>query len=235
MGRRAPRGGTAAQAVLPPPVEDALGADCRRALPQSGPALRAHPRALRRQVARLWCADMAARLLLLVLSVVALLACGGGATLLDGGAGGGSATGGGLATGGGAATGGGGGFALPPWDGGLPRVQCRFIDDCPGQSRCSVTAPGGLCNGCGGAADCPLGTTCSQTAVCVRGCTRDADCGTGMQCTVQGICGFRSCSSTSACAPYTCSSGLCRRPTCSATTSCPAPLNCVDGGVCVEP
>ncbi len=143
-------------------------------------------------------------------------------------AGGGTSTGGG----GGTSTGGGGGTTSP-----LATVQCRTNADCPGQSTCTTTAPGGVCNGCGSSADCPGATDCGSFAACVLSCTTDPDCGGARRCTTAGLCAIRTCSPTTACpAPYVCSSatgsGLCQRPACAG--GCPAPLTCT-GTVCVEP
>lgn len=122
----------------------------------------------------------------------------------------------------------------PPLDAGYSQVQCRSAPDCPGQSTCTVTAPGGVCNGCGSINDCPSGTDCGTFGACTRDCTVDADCGGALRCTGNGLCAIRSCSASNPCpAPYLCgTSNLCQRPTCG--SGCPAPFTCV-GTVCVEP
>lgn len=120
----------------------------------------------------------------------------------------------------------------------LGPVQCAPSMPCGlGAGFCNETAPGGVCM-CGGASDCPSGTSCdSDFGVCVRDCRTSADCSAGMGC-VASTCRALRCSDAAPCpAPYVCSSstsGLCQRPSCSGGARCPAPMRC-DRSVCVEP
>ncbi len=117
-----------------------------------------------------------------------------------------------------------------------PPGQCKSDGDCgPGQT-CTMTAPGGLCAGCGTADDCPdpLAFECFM-GTCQRICIEDTDCPAGYECKSVGRCGLIACSS--ACPPpYVCDGGFCRRPACSNTPpECPAAMTCGQDDVCVEP
>lgn len=117
----------------------------------------------------------------------------------------------------------------------LGPVDCGGTRTCPGISSCSVTAPGGVCNGCGSDTDCPTGTTCGQAGACVRDCTTDAQCSAGKRCNTQGLCVLRACSAQVLCpAPYDCSGNFCRRPACGPGNTCPGTMTCA-AGVCIEP
>jgi hypothetical protein len=118
----------------------------------------------------------------------------------------------------------------------LGPVDCRVEADCPGLSSCTVTAPGGVCNGCGTDDDCPTGTTCGQVGACVRDCNTDAECSVGKRCNQNGQCVIRQCSVSVQCpAPYVCGGSLCQRPACGVGGTCPAPMTCGTGNICVEP
>lgn len=119
----------------------------------------------------------------------------------------------------------------------LGPVDCRVEADCPGLSSCNVSAPGGVCNGCGSDNDCPTGTSCGQVGACVRDCVNDGDCSAGKRClTGSGVCAIRQCSAQSPCpAPYVCVGTLCQRPPCGSGGSCPAPMTCGATNICVEP
>ena len=72
-------------------------------------------------------------------------------------------------------------------------IDCAIDSDCPGLSRCSETVPGGACNGCWEADDCPPGTRCTQLGACVRDCTADSECSRGEHCLPGvGRCAIRS-------------------------------------------
>lgn len=116
-----------------------------------------------------------------------------------------------------------------------PRGQCAGSSDCPGALLCAESAPGGICNGCGGE-PCPEGTACNQFGACSRDCAGDDECPVGMRChPSQDICALVVCALNADCeAPYVCDAGFCRRPACDAASPCPASFACV-GGVCVEP
>jgi hypothetical protein len=117
-----------------------------------------------------------------------------------------------------------------------PAGQCRSDGDCgPGQT-CTMTAPGGLCAGCGTADDCPdpLAFECFM-GTCQRTCSEDTDCPAGYECKSVGRCGLIACSGSCP-PPYVCSGGFCRRPACSGTPpECPAGMTCGQDDVCVEP
>ena len=110
-------------------------------------------------------------------------------------------------------------------------VQCRNDGECGGAMTCNMSAPGGICSGCGtckGWLECYAGS-------CVRDCYHDGECNAGFRCSSTDRCVLRACDAATPCpAPYTCgASGFCARPTCPAG-SCPPPLICT-GGWCLEP
>jgi hypothetical protein len=120
----------------------------------------------------------------------------------------------------------------------LGPVQCRVDGDCEG-GTCTRSAPGGICQGCGGDT-CDLVSGQSDLSCyvgsCVRDCGSDADCSLGMRClTGSGRCALRPCGVDEECpAPYVCGGSTCERPTCGESNACPAPLVCSEGQ-CVEP
>jgi hypothetical protein len=119
----------------------------------------------------------------------------------------------------------------------LGPVDCRVEADCPGLSSCTVTAPGGVCNGCGTDNDCPTGTTCGEFGACVRDCTTDAQCSAGKECRPSsGLCAIRQCSVQPCPYPYVCNGiNQCARPACGTGGTCPTPMTCGSGNICVEP
>ena len=64
-------------------------------------------------------------------------------------------------------------------------VQCRDNADCPNNSLCFASLPGGMCVTCTNDAGCPTGTTCGANAAvpaasaCLRSCTSNANCSLG--------------------------------------------------------
>jgi hypothetical protein len=120
---------------------------------------------------------------------------------------------------------------------GRPPGQCKSNSDCSGPAaECSMSAPGGICMGCGSATDCgnPLEFECTGVGSCRAYCTSDEDCPWGLRCTATNTCALISC--TSSCpSPYVCTSGYCRRPACSTTPpTCPTGMSCGQGNICVE-
>lgn len=117
-----------------------------------------------------------------------------------------------------------------------PPGQCAQDSDCSGpMANCSMSAPGGICLGCGTDSDCgnPLEFEC-YTTTCRRFCVDDEDCPLGKQCSSNGYCNLISCSASCP-APYVCGSGFCRRPQCASTTpQCPTGMTCGQGDYCVE-
>jgi hypothetical protein len=115
-----------------------------------------------------------------------------------------------------------------------PAGQCVVDGDCGGSLTCTVSAPGGICAGCGGT--CPLGLAYEcYAASCVRGCAVDDDCPAGLRCAAATRCALIACSATDAgtgCPdPFTCQGGFCRRPLCSG--GCPGGWIC-RGTYCTE-
>lgn len=110
-------------------------------------------------------------------------------------------------------------------------VQCRSDGDCGGTLTCNMSAPGGICSGCG---VCPGWLEC-YSGFCVRECYNDGECNAGFRCSSTDRCALRACDATTPCpAPYACgTNGYCARPTCP-TGSCPPPLICTNG-LCIEP
>jgi hypothetical protein len=116
-----------------------------------------------------------------------------------------------------------------------PPGQCGQDSDCSGPAAyCTMSAPGGICGGCGTASDCgnPFEFECNIS--CRRLCVDDEDCPLGKQCSSTGYCNLISCSASCP-DPYVCSGGFCRRPQCaSATPQCPTGMSCGQGDYCVE-
>lgn len=117
-----------------------------------------------------------------------------------------------------------------------PPGQCTQDDDCAGpNAACSMSAPGGICLGCGQDSDCgnPLDFEC-YAAACRRYCAGDEDCPLGMECSANLYCKLMNCSSSCP-PPYVCHGGLCRRPECSsASPQCPDGMSCGQDDYCVE-
>ncbi len=120
------------------------------------------------------------------------------------------------------------------WPENAPPPQCRRNSDCQ-TGICSRAAPGGICMGCGVAADCPADHDCNYGG-CNLWCSSDDECPVAMRChPTHGDCVLKSCEADADCdGPYVCDSGKCRRPLCGDEGLCPEPLTCEDG-VCVEP
>ena len=120
---------------------------------------------------------------------------------------------------------------------GRPPGQCKADGDCSGpMASCSMSAPGGICLGCGSATDCgnPLEFECTGAGSCRAFCEGDEDCPWGLRCGSNGACQLISCSSSCP-TPYVCSGGLCRRPQCSSTPpACPTGMACGQESYCVE-
>jgi hypothetical protein len=119
-------------------------------------------------------------------------------------------------------------------------VQCRDNAECPNNSLCFASLPGGMCVNCANNLGCPAGTTCGAnaaipaTSVCIRSCAVDADCTAGLVCTL-GACvpvpcgpGLPACRAPNVCG----NQNLCARPRCS--DGCPPATTCGVAGFCVE-
>jgi hypothetical protein len=115
-------------------------------------------------------------------------------------------------------------------DASRPAGQCVVDGDCGSGLTCTVTAPGGICAGCG--ASCPLGLAydCLMGS-CVRTCASDDECPWGLRCSGSALCALISCSGPTCPEPFTCQGGYCRRPPCSG--GCPGGWTC-RGTVCTE-
>lgn len=117
-----------------------------------------------------------------------------------------------------------------------PPGQCKSDSDCTGpMATCSMSAPGGICLGCGSDSDCgnPLEFECFASA-CRRLCADNEDCPHGMECSLTQYCRLISCS-TSCPDPYICEGDLCRRPECSTVPpACPTGMSCGQENYCVE-
>lgn len=117
-----------------------------------------------------------------------------------------------------------------------PPGQCKQDSDCSGpMASCTMSAPGGICMGCGTDSDCgnPLEFECYNGA-CRRYCVENEDCPLGKQCSSNGYCNLISCSAGCP-APYECGGNFCNRPQCASTSpECPAGMSCGQGDYCVE-
>jgi hypothetical protein len=117
-----------------------------------------------------------------------------------------------------------------------PAGQCKADSECSGPTAaCSMSAPGGICLGCGSDSDCgnPLEFECFAST-CRRICANDEDCPEGLRCAANKYCNLVSCSATCA-PPYVCSNGFCRRPQCAGTPPvCPTGMTCGQDNYCVE-
>lgn len=107
-----------------------------------------------------------------------------------------------------------------------------------GLAECQVSAPGGICNGCGKDSDCERGDSHTYTCTvgagsCNQDCNASDPCPSGLRC-VGGVCRLTPCSSGSPCAsPYVCDGGFCRRATCTVGDGTCADGSCI-GGYCVN-
>lgn len=117
-----------------------------------------------------------------------------------------------------------------------PKGQCDSDNDCGGEMSCNMSAPGGLCTGCGQASDCPdpLFAEC-YVGTCQRICNVDDDCPLGLKCFTPGHrCQFTRCEDGCT-APYVCEDSFCRRPKCATQDpKCPAGMVCGNKNYCVE-